>query len=247
MSGHSKWSTIKRKKGANDAKRGKLFAKLIKGIEVAAKNGGTDPATNASLYQAISKAKSSSVPNDNIERALKRIDGNADTGEIFELTYEGYGPFGVAILINCLTDNKNRTSSDVRAALTKNNGSMGNPGSVNYLFERKAIFQFDTFDDALIEMGINNNCLEIQEDKNSLTFEYDPKDFKLIYELFNSSPYSPSNAEVAYIPSSSINLNADQFTKITKLIESLEELDDVQDVYANFDIEEKELESLLSE
>ena len=124
---------------------------------------------------------------------------------------------------------------------------MGNPGSVNYLFERKAIFQFDTFDDALIEMGINNNCLEIQEDKNSLTFEYDPRDFKLINELFNSSPYTPSNAEVAYIPSSSINLNADQFTKITKLIESLEELDDVQDVYANFDIKEKELESLLSE
>ena len=124
---------------------------------------------------------------------------------------------------------------------------MGNPGSVNYLFERKAIFQFDTFDDELIEMGINNNCLEIQEDKNSLTFEYDPKDFKIIYELFKSSPYTPSNAEVAYIPSSSINLNADQFTKVTKLIESLEELDDVQDVYANFDIEEKELESLLSE
>ncbi|NDH70556.1 MAG: hypothetical protein EBY54_04165, partial [Proteobacteria bacterium] len=145
------------------------------------------------------------------------------------------------------TDNKNRTSSDVRAALTKNNGSMGNPGSVNYLFERRAIFQFDTFDDQLIEMGINNNCLEIQEDKNSLTFEYDPKDFKLIYELFNSSSYTPSNAEVAYIPSSSIILNADQFTKITKLIESLEELDDVQEVYANFDIEEKELESLLSE
>jgi len=247
MSGHSKWSTIKRKKGANDAKRGKLFAKLIKGIEVAAKNGGTDPAANASLYQAISKAKSSSVPNDNIERALKRIDGNVDTGEIFELTYEGYGPFGVAILINCLTDNKNRTSSDVKAALTKNNGSMGNPGSVNYLFERKAIFQFDVFDDELIELGINNNCLEIQESKNSLTLEYDPKDFKAVYELFNSSAYTPSNAEVAYIPASSIILNADQFTKITKLIETLEELDDVQDVYANFDIEEKELESLLSE
>ena len=247
MSGHSKWSTIKRKKGVNDAKRGKLFAKLIKAIEVAAKNGGTDPTANASLYQAISKAKSSSVPNDNIERALKRIDGNADTGEIFELTYEGYGPFGVAILINCLTDNKNRTSSDVRAVLTKNNGSMGNPGSVNYLFERKAIFQFDTFDDELIELGINNNCLEIQESKNSVTFEYDPKDFKELYELFNSSTYIPSNAEVAYIPSTSINLDSDQFIKITKLIESLEELDDVQAVYANFDIEEKELESLLSE
>ena len=138
MSGHSKWSTIKRKKGANDAKRGKLFAKLIKAIEVAAKNGGTDPSANAALYQAISKAKSNSVPNDNIERALKRIDGDSDSGDIFELTYEGYGPHGVAILINCLTDNKNRTSSDVRAVLTKNNGSMGNPGSVAYLFELKA-------------------------------------------------------------------------------------------------------------
>ena len=133
------------------------------------------------------------------------------------------------------------------AVLTKNNGSMGNPGSVNYLFERKAIFQFDTFDDELIELGINNNCLEIQESKNSVTFEYDPKDFKELYELFNSSTYIPSNAEVAYIPSTSINLDSDQFIKITKLIESLEELDDVQAVYANFDIEEKELESLLSE
>ena len=153
MSGHSKWSTIKRKKGANDAKRGKLFAKLIKAIEVAAKNGGTDPSSNAALYQAISKAKSNSVPNDNIERALKRIDGDSDVGEIFELTYEGYGPHGVAILINCLTDNKNRTSSDVRAALTKNNGSMGNPGSVAYLFELKAIFQFEEYDDALVELA----------------------------------------------------------------------------------------------
>ena len=247
MSGHSKWSTIKRKKGANDAKRGQLFAKLVKAIEIAARNGGTDPANNASLYQAIQKAKSNSVPNENIERALKRVDGNLETGEIFELSYEGYAPHGVALLISCLTDNKNRTSSDVRAVLTKNNGSMGNPGSVNYLFERKAIFQFDTFDDELIEMGINNNCLEIQESKNSVTFEYDPKDFKELYELFKSSAYSPSNAEVAYIPSSSINLDSDQFIKITKLIESLEELDDVQAVYANFDIEEKELESLLSE
>jgi YebC/PmpR family DNA-binding regulatory protein len=247
MSGHSKWSTIKRKKGANDAKRGKLFAKLVKAIEVAAKNGGTDPSTNASLYQAISKAKSNSVPNDNIERALKRIDGDSDAGEIFELTYEGYGPHGVAILINCLTDNKNRTSSDVRAVLTKNNGSMGNPGSVAYLFELKAIFQFDNYDDDLIELAINNNCLDIQESNNGITLEFEPSNFKTVYESFNSSSYQPSNAEIANIPSSSINLDPTQFTQITKLIESLEDLDDVQDVFANFDIEEKDLESLLSE
>ena len=145
MSGHSKWSTIKRKKGANDAKRGQLFAKLVKAIEIAARNGGTDPANNASLYQAIQKAKSNSVPNENIERALKRVDGNLETGEIFELSYEGYAPHGVALLISCLTDNKNRTSSDVKATLTKHGGSMGTPGSVNYLFERKAVFQFDKY------------------------------------------------------------------------------------------------------
>ena len=247
MSGHSKWSTIKRKKGANDAKRGKLFAKLIKAIEVAAKNGGTDPSANAPLYQAIQKAKSNSVPNDNIERALKRIDGDSDAGEIFELTYEGYGPHGVAILINCLTDNKNRTSSDVRAALTRNNGSMGNPGSVAYLFELKAIFQFEQYDDQLIEIAINSDCLEIQELSNGITFEFEPSNFKNTYEMFKKSGYNPDNAEVANIPSTSINLDASQFSQITKLIESLEDLDDVQDVYANFDIEEKELESLLSE
>jgi len=247
MSGHSKWSTIKRKKGANDAKRGKLFAKLIKGIEVAAKNGGTDPSANAPLYQAISKAKSNSVPNDNIERALKRIDGDSDAGEIFELTYEGYGPHGVAILINCLTDNKNRTSSDVRAALTKNNGSMGNPGSVAYLFELKAIFQFDEYNDDLIELAINNNCLDIQESSTGITLEFEPSNFKNAYESFKSNSYNPTNAEVANIPSSSVNLNASQFSQVTKLIETLEDLDDVQDVYTNFDIEEKELESLLSE
>ena len=247
MSGHSKWSTIKRKKGANDAKRGKLFAKLIKAIEVAAKNGGTDPSANAPLYQAIQKAKSNSVPNDNIERALKRIDGDSDAGEIFELTYEGYGPHGVAILINCLTDNKNRTSSDVRAALTRNNGSMGNPGSVAYLFELKAIFQFEQYDDQLIEIAINSDCLEIQELSNGITFEFEPNNFKNTYEMFKKSGYNPDNAEVANIPSTSINLDASQFSQITKLIESLEDLDDVQDVYANFDIEEKELESLLFE
>jgi YebC/PmpR family DNA-binding regulatory protein len=163
------------------------------------------------LYQAISKAKSNSVPNDNIERALKRIDGDSDTGEIFELTYEGYGPHGVAILINCLTDNKNRTSSDVKAALTRNNGSMGNPGSVAYLFELKAIFQFEQYDDELIELAISGNCLDIQESNNGITLEFEPNNFKSAYEKFKNNGYNPLNAEVAYIPSSSINLDAYNF------------------------------------
>ena len=183
MSGHSKWSTIKRKKGANDAKRGQLFAKLVKAIEIAARNGGTDPANNASLYQAIQKAKSNSVPNENIERALKRVDGNLETGEIFELSYEGYAPHGVALLISCLTDNKNRTSSDVKATLTKHGGSMGTPGSVNYLFERKAVFQFDKYNDELIDLALNSDCLDILESNQSVTFEFPPSDFKNMNEI----------------------------------------------------------------
>ena len=157
MSGHSKWSTIKRKKGANDAKRGKLFAKLIRGIEVAAKNGGIDPDNNASLYQAISKAKSNSVPNENIERALKRLSGDTSGEDYQEIFYEGYGPHGVAILVECLTDNRNRTSSDIKSTFNKFNGNTGSPGSVNYLFNRKAIFQFEDSDDELINLAINDN------------------------------------------------------------------------------------------
>ena len=247
MSGHSKWSTIKRKKGANDAKRGQLFAKLVKAIEIAARSGGTDPANNASLYQAIQKAKSNSVPNENIERALKRVDGNLETGEIFELSYEGYAPHGVALLISCLTDNKNRTSSDVKATLTKHGGSMGTPGSVNYLFERKAVFQFDKYNDELIDLALNSDCLDILESNQSVTFEFSPSDFKNMNEKFNNNSFVPSNAEIAQIPNVGVVIDMEKFKSVSKLISALEDLDDVQDVYANFDIEEKELEALLSE
>ena len=247
MSGHSKWSTIKRKKGANDAKRGKLFAKLIRGIEVAAKNGGADPNNNAALYQAISKAKSNSVPNSNIDNALKRMSGDSSTESFDEITYEGYGPNGVAILVECVTDNRNRTSSDVKATFNKYEGNTGSPGSVNYLFSRKAIFQFDEYSDELIDYAISNECLDIVESNNSITFEFNPSDFKTINEGLKDLEFKLSNAEIAYIPSIGINITADQFKSISKIIDALEELDDVQEVYANFDIEEKELEALLSE
>ncbi len=246
MSGHSKWSTIKRKKGANDAKRGKLFAKLIRGIEVAARNGGTDPNNNASLYQAISKAKSNSVPNDNIERALKRLSGDSDGQQFIEVQYEGYGPHGVAILVECLTDNKNRTSSDIKAAFNKNNGSTGTPGSVNYLFNRKAVFQFDESSDNIINLAIDNNCLEMAEINNTLNLEFDPKDFKKIDELFKKNNFNPTNSEIAYIPENSVMLDLSMFKGVSKLIETLEDLDDVQNVYSNFDIDDKLLDTALT-
>ena len=246
MSGHSKWSTIKRKKGANDAKRGKLFAKLIRGIEVAARNGGTDPNNNASLYQAISKAKSNSVPNDNIERALKRLSGDSDGQQFIEVQYEGYGPHGVAILVECLTDNKNRTSSDIKAAFNKNNGSTGTPGSVNYLFNRKAVFQFDESSDNIINLAIDNNCLEMAEVNNALNLEFDPTDFKKIDELFKQNNFNPTNSEIAYIPENSVMLDLSKFKDVSKLIETLEDLDDVQNVYSNFDIDDKLLDTALT-
>ncbi len=246
MSGHSKWSTIKRKKGANDAKRGKLFAKLIRGIEVAARNGGTDPNNNASLYQAISKAKSNSVPNDNIERALKRLSGDSDGQQFIEVHYEGYGPHGVAILVECLTDNKNRTSSDIKAAFNKNNGSTGTPGSVNYLFNRKAVFQFDESSDQLINLAIDNNCLEMVEIDNALNLEFEPTDFKKIDELFKNNNFNPTNSEIAYIPENSVMLDLSMFKAVSKLIETLEDLDDVQNVYSNFDIDDKLLDTALT-
>ena len=246
MSGHSKWSTIKRKKGANDAKRGKLFAKLIRGIEVAARNGGTDPNNNASLYQAISKAKSNSVPNDNIERALKRLSGDTNGQQFIEVKYEGYGPHGVAILVECLTDNKNRTSSDIKAAFNKNNGSTGTPGSVNYLFNRKAVFQFDESSDNIINLAIDNNCLEMAEINNALNLEFDPTDFKKIDELFKKNNFNPTNSEIAYIPENSVMLDLSMFKAVSKLIETLEDLDDVQNVYSNFDIDDKLLDTALT-
>ena len=246
MSGHSKWSTIKRKKGANDAKRGKLFAKLIRAIEVAAKNGGIDPDNNASLYQAISKAKANPVPNENIERALKRLSGDNSGEDYQEIFYEGYGPHGVAILVECLTDNRNRTSSDIKSTFSKFNGNTGSPGSVNYLFNRKAIFQFEDSNDELINLAIENNCLDILENNNYVNLEFNPSDFKKIDQVFKENNIKPINSEVAYLPDISIMLDNKMFDKVSKLIEALEDLDDVQNVYSNFDIDDKLLDSALT-
>jgi len=245
MSGHSKWSTIKRKKGVNDAKRGKLFAKLIRGIEVAAKNGGVDPNINASLNQAIQKAKASSVPNQNIDKALKRLSGEEETTNLEEIYYEGYGPFGIAFYVYCLTDNRNRTSSDVKATFTKNNGNIGNPGSVSYLFKRKGLFELKGDKDKIIDFAINNNCLDITEQFDHIVLEVLPTNFISFKENIISNNFQIISSELPFLPTTNIIINSDEFLKVSNLLEALEDLDDVQEVYTNFDIEDNELETIL--
>ena len=198
------------------------------------------------MYQAISKAKANSVPNDNIERALKRLSGDNSGEDYQEIFYEGYGPHGVAILVECLTDNRNRTSSDIKSTFSKFNGSTGTPGSVNYLFNRKAIFQFEDSNDELINLAIENNCLDILENNNYVNLEFNPSDFKKIDQIFKENNIKPINSEIAYIPDNSIMLDSKMFDKVSKLIEALEDLDDVQNVYSNFDIDDKLLDSALT-
>ena len=188
-----------------------------------------------------------SVPNDNIEKALKRLSGQQESDNFDEVFYEGYGPHGVAILVECLTDNRNRTSADVKAIFSKFDGSTGAPGSVNYLFERKAVFQFDESSDILIDLAIENSCLDFSENESSLTFEFLPQDFKKINEIFINNNFKTSNSEVAYIPSTFVMLDLSKFQKLSKLIDSLEDLDDVQNVYTNFDIEENLMDAALNE
>ena len=230
MSGHSKWSTIKRKKGANDAKRGKLFAKLVKAIEIAAKNGGTDPANNASLYQAISKAKSNSVPNDNIERALKRVEGNHDSGEIFELTYEGYGPYGVALLITCLTDNKNRTVGEIRHVLSKASGSLGQSGSVAWNFNRMGIILIEESaidEDKIFNISVENDAKDFKLEDGYFKLFFDHNALYQKIELIEKIPVEVDSSLIAYIPKDFIKVSETDGEKVEKLIEMLEDLEDV--------------------
>jgi len=245
MSGHSKWSTIKRKKGINDAKRGKLFAKLTRAIEVAGKQGGTDPLSNAALYQAIQKAKSNSVPNQNIKNALKRLSGGINIENILEIYYEGYGPSGIAFYVYCITDNKNRTSSDVKAIFTKNNGSLGNPGSVSYLFERKGIFELKGDKESIISFAVENDCLDISEQYNNIVLEVLPSQYLSLKEKIDNTEFTIIQTDIPFLPTNNIIITSKEFISVSKLIESLEELDDVQEVYTNFDLEEIELETIL--
>ncbi|MGH3310520.1 MAG: YebC/PmpR family DNA-binding transcriptional regulator [Streptomyces sp.] len=242
MSGHSKWATTKHKKAVIDAKRGKLFAKLIKNIEVAARTGGADPEGNPTLYDAIQKAKKSSVPNKNIDSAVKRGAGLEAGGADYEtIMYEGYGPNGVAVLIECLTDNRNRAASDVRVAMTRNGGSMADPGSVSYLFNRKGVVIVPKSEDGPAEDDVLAAVLEAgAEEVNDLG-----ENFEVISEATDLVPVRTAlvdsgidyeSADNSFLPSVQVQLEEDGARKIFKLIDALEDSDDVQNVFANFDV-----------
>jgi YebC/PmpR family DNA-binding regulatory protein len=248
MSGHSKWATTKHKKAVVDARRGKMFARLIKNIEVAARVGGGDPAGNPTLYDAIQKAKKSSVPNENIERARKRGGGEEAGGADWQnITYEGYGPNGVAVLIECLTDNRNRAASEVRVAMTRNGGNMADPGSVAYLFARKGVVTLEK--DGLTEDDVLTAVLEAgAEDVNDLgdSFEVisEPTDLVAVRSALQDAGIDYESAEAGFQPSVSVPVDIEGARKVFKLVDALEESDDVQNVYTNVDLSDEVLAAL---
>jgi YebC/PmpR family DNA-binding regulatory protein len=248
MSGHSKWATTKHKKAVVDAKRGKLFAKLIKNVEVAARTGGGDPAGNPTLYDAIQKAKKSSVPNDNIDRAVRRGSGAEAGGAQYEnITYEGYGPGGVAVLVQCLTDNRNRAASDVRTAFSRNGGSMADPGSVSYLFHRKGVIVVEkdsvTEDDVLTAV-LDAGAEEVNDLGESFEVVSEPTDLVAARKALQDAGIDYDSADVAFLPSVEVDLDEEQAKRVFRLIEALEDSDDVQDVYANYSVPDDIMEKL---
>jgi YebC/PmpR family DNA-binding regulatory protein len=240
MSGHSKWATTKHKKAIIDARRGKNFARLIKNIEVAARVGGGDPGGNPTLYDAIQKAKKNSVPNDNIERARKRGAGEEAGGADYQnITYEGYGPNGVAVLIECLTDNRNRAAGEVRVAVTRNGGNMADPGSVSYLFSRKGVINLEknglSEDDVLLAV-LEAGAEEVNDLGDSFEVITEPGDLVTVRTALQDAGIDYDSADASFQPSVTVPLDAEGARKVMKLVDALEECDDVQDVYTNADI-----------
>ena len=242
MSGHSKWSTIKRKKGAADAKRGQIFTRLMKEITIAARMGGGDVEGNPRLRTAVAAAKAENMPKDNIERAIKKGTGDLEGVNYEEILYEGYGPGGVAFLIECLTDNKNRTAADVRHVLNKRGGTMTKAGAVAYLFEAVGVFTFDKSEvdeDRIMEAALEAGAEDVRDEDDVWEVHCAPTDFSDVAEAFEKAGLSPSSAEVTKIASTTVEITgADEASKVLKLMESLDETDDVQQVFANFDIDD---------
>jgi YebC/PmpR family DNA-binding regulatory protein len=243
MSGHSKWATTKHKKAAIDAKRGKLFARLIKNIEVAARTGGGDPDGNPTLYDAIQKARKNSVPLDNIERARKRGGGEEAGGADWQtIMYEGYGPNGVAVLIECLTDNRNRAATEVRTAMTRNGGSMADPGSVSYMFSRKGVVivpKAGTTEDDVMMAVLEAGAEEVNDLGEAFEVVSEAGDLIGVRKALQDAGIDYESAESSFLPSVSVQLEAEGAKKIFKLIDALEDCDDVQNVFANFDVSDE--------
>ena len=252
MSGHSKWATTKHKKAVIDARRGKMFAKLIKNIEVAARMGGGDIAGNPTLYDAIQKAKKSSVPNDNIDRAVKRGSGaEAGGADYTTIMYEGYGPAGVAMLIECLTDNKNRAAMEVRTAMTRNGGSLADPGSVSFLFNRKGVVLVPAAQDGktvteddVLEAALDAGAEDVQDLGESFEVVSEATDLVAVRTALQAAGIDYDSAEAEFVPDMQVQLDKDDAAKLFRLIEALEDSDDVQNVFANFDVPDEVMAEL---
>jgi YebC/PmpR family DNA-binding regulatory protein len=251
MSGHSKWATTKHKKAVVDARRGKLFARLIKNIEVAARMGGGDVNGNPTLYDAVQKARKNSVPLDNIERAVKRGSGAEAGGADWQtIMYEGYGPSGVALLVECLTDNRNRAATDVRVALTRNGGTMADPGSVAYLFARKGVVIVPRTDgmtdDDVLMVVLDAGAEEVNDLGEAFEIVSEATDLVAVRKAVQDAGMDYESAEANFLPSVSVDLDAEGARRVFRLIEALEDSDDVQNVYANFDVSDEILEAVES-
>jgi YebC/PmpR family DNA-binding regulatory protein len=247
VSGHSKWATIKRKKGAADAKRGQLFSKLSRAIIVAAKEGGPDPAANATLAGAIAKARDNSMPKENIERAIQRGAGSGEGDAYESIVYEGYGPGGVAVICEILTDNRNRTASDIRHIFTKNGGALGTPGSVAWQFDRKgriAVPVEGVDEEALMDVALSAGAEDIAEDGDVWQVTTDPADLAAVRGALEEAGLAVQSAELAMIPKTTVEPSESEARQVLRLIDALEDNDDVQDVHANFDISEDVLEAV---
>jgi len=248
MSGHSKWATTKHKKAHLDAKRGKLFAKLIKNIEVAARTGGGDPDGNPTLYDAIQKARKTSVPADNVERARKRGAGEEAGGADWQtIMYEGYAPNGVAVLIECLTDNRNRAASEVRTAMSRNGGNMADPGSVAYMFNRKGVVivpKGDLSEDDVLLAVLDAGAEEVNDLGDSFEIVSEAGDLIPVRKSLQDAGYDYESAEASFLPSMTVPLDVEGARKVFRLIDALEDCDDVQNVYANFDVSDDVLATL---
>ncbi len=247
MAGHSKWANIQHRKGAQDKKRGKLFTKLIREITVAAKMGGGDPDANPRLRLAIDKAKAQSMPKDNIERAVKRGAGELDGADFQEMRYEGYGPGGTAVMVDCLTDNRNRTVAAVRHAFAKFGGNLGADGSVNYLFNHvgQLLYPEDADEDAIMEAAIEAGAEDVVvDDEGSIEVLTEPGDFEFVRDAMRRAGFEPETAQLTMRASTSSELDVDDAGSMVKLLETLEDLDDVQEVYSNADISDDVLAQL---
>ncbi len=245
MAGHSKWANIQHRKGRVDAQRGKMWSKLSKAIIVAAKAGGGDPGANIRLRKAIDDAKSVSMPKDNIERAIKRGTGELEGNDLEELLFEGYGPGGVAVMCEVLTDNRNRTAPEMKLAFSKNGGNLGSTGCVSYLFDRKGVFVFDgstTNEEMLTELALENGADDVESiDDGKLQVMCAPDAFSVLVEAFETAELKPEHAEISRVPQTTVDLDAETAKQVLKLLEALDDHDDVQNVSTNLNITEEAL------